>query len=431
MLRGHLMWSHEQQVGLASTEDGDDESITRAAASSAATYGATHVGRFVILDRIGAGGMGEVFAAYDEQLDRKVALKLVHSGSDWSPTSQARLLREARALARLAHPNVVAVFDSGIQDGRVFVAMEFVRGRTLHAWLGEAVRSWDEIVEVFIAAGQGLVAMHEIGLVHRDFKPSNVLIDERGRPRLIDFGLVGDLEQPEGTAVEPARRGPTGQLEGLTRAGAVLGTPQYMSPEQFEGSKVTAASDQFSFCLCLFEALYDSSPFVGDDGPRRALAVLEGKLVAPPADAEIVLASTGAAAFTLRSRWRASPRARRLIGFFFLVIATYTVQDFVGYLADRSLYHSVLGNVAFLTVLCFFAAPVVGPALRLCGALAAISTLLVVVDPSRFFAYFTAANLGAALIANFGSRRKWVASSLWPMESTDESSRASAARQPR
>jgi serine/threonine protein kinase len=460
------------------------------------------LGRFAILERIGAGAMGEVFAAYDEQLDRKVALKIVHPAAEACPTSQSRLLREARALARLSHPNVVTVFDSGLEDGRVFIAMEFVRGRTLRAWLSETHRSWEEILEVFIAAGRGLQAMHELGLVHRDFKPSNVLIDERGRPRLIDFGLVGGLvgglEGDEGDAPRSADGGAGelgAHLDRLTRTGTVMGTPRYMSPEQFQGRAVSAASDQFSFCVCLFEALYERAPFAGDSLDTLEAAVLDGRIEVPPTSEEIpaalgpvilqglqrdpgarwprmedllavlgtvladvesrlddpraqrnhrrtgavlaaltasilaivlllvgvgsiefsaanavatdfvVLATTGGAALALRMRWQANTRARRHVGFFFLVVTTYGVQDLVGYLVDRSLHDTMLCNTTFLTVICFFVAPLLGPALRLCCACAALFTVLLIVDHSHYFAYFIASNLSVALITSFALLR--------------------------
>src|SRR5499433_135851 len=152
----------------------------------------TNVGRFVILDHVGSGAMGEVFPAYDSELDRKVAIKLLHD--DAGPRSdelRPRLAREAKALAKLSHPNVVHVYDTGVHDGRTFVAMELVAGRTLRAWLAERPRGWREAVAVLSLAGRGLAAAHDARIVHRDFKPDNVLVGDDGRVRVADFGLAG------------------------------------------------------------------------------------------------------------------------------------------------------------------------------------------------------------------------------------------------
>src|SRR6476646_3750983 len=134
--------------------------------------------------------MGVVYGAYDPELDRKVALKLIRPGQAVKDTARARLLREAKAIARLQHPNVVAVHDAGMFEEQVFLAMEFVAGGTIKSWLAEKARSWREILDVFIAAGRGLAAAHAAGLVHRDFKPDNVLLDKEGRPRVVDFGIA-------------------------------------------------------------------------------------------------------------------------------------------------------------------------------------------------------------------------------------------------
>ncbi|MCA9716826.1 MAG: serine/threonine protein kinase, partial [Myxococcales bacterium] len=161
--------------------------VTRAPATEVAIGGV--VGRYVVLSRVGAGAMGLVYAAYDPDLDRKVALKLLkrRAGAD-ADAAQARLQREALALAKLNHPNVVSVHDVGVHAGQVFVAMEFVEGRTLRAWLADGPdggpRPWQEVVEVFTAAGRGLVAAHAQGLIHRDFKPDNVMLGDDGRVRV-------------------------------------------------------------------------------------------------------------------------------------------------------------------------------------------------------------------------------------------------------
>ncbi|PCC72371.1 Serine/threonine protein kinase [Nannocystis exedens] len=220
------------------------------------------IGRFQVLRVIGAGGMGVVYAARDPQLDRTVALKLLHPGQ-LGPLAQQRLLREAQAMARLQHPNVLAVFDAGVHAGQVWIAMEYEGGGTLGDWLKAAPRRWQEVVEVLAQAGRGLAAAHAAGLVHRDFKPANVLVGG-GRIRISDFGLarLGEdaLAEAERTVDEHA----AALAEPMTRTGAVLGTPAYMAPEQVMGLGATARSDQFAFCVVLFEALHGHRPYRGD-----------------------------------------------------------------------------------------------------------------------------------------------------------------------
>ena|GEM_PF-2258324 len=241
----------------------------------------TEIGRFSVVQRLGAGGMGQVFEAHDAELDRRVAVKVLHEHAVGSPTGKTRLLREAQAIAKLSHPNVVAVYDVGRHQGQVYIAMEFVRGQTLGAWLQESPRPWTEVVRIFTAIAEGLQAMHELGIVHRDLKPDNILIDRRGRPRIIDFGLARalgnttDAEEPADVQGEPLL-----EMQ-LTRTGALAGTPRYMSPEQFRRVALSPASDQFSFSVVLFEALYGQSPFVGGTVPARAASVLSGEILEP------------------------------------------------------------------------------------------------------------------------------------------------------
>ncbi len=246
------------------------------------------VGRYIILDRLGAGGMGVVYAAYDPELDRRVAIKLLlaaESASEES-TGQARLVREAQALARLSHPNVIAVYDVGTHEAGVFVAMELVDGQTLREWRKAVQRPWREVLEVFLAAGRGLAAAHAAGLVHRDFKPDNVLLGEDGRVRVLDFGLARQADGPSSTStpIPDARAAVAGETEAsgsvplltpsrvsvashLTQFGVVRGTPAYMAPEQFKGEASDTRSDQFSFCAALYEALYGVRPFGKSPGP--------------------------------------------------------------------------------------------------------------------------------------------------------------------
>ncbi|MBL8944091.1 MAG: serine/threonine protein kinase [Myxococcales bacterium] len=256
------------------------------------------IGRHTILSRLGAGGMGVVYAAYDPELDRKVALKLLHAdapGGD-SDDARRRLQREAQALARLSHPNVVAVHDVLEHDGRVVLAMEFVEGETLTAWRESAARSWRDILDVFVAAGRGLIAAHDRGLVHRDFKPDNVMITApamRGeqRVRVMDFGLARPAVEGANADVPPEvpeapvdmRRSPSALDSPLTRVGAFVGTPAYMAPEQLAGRDVGPAADQFAFCVALWEMLYGERPFRGDGLPALVRAITVGDRSAPPA----------------------------------------------------------------------------------------------------------------------------------------------------
>ncbi|QRK08439.1 tetratricopeptide repeat protein [Archangium violaceum] len=245
------------------------------------------VGRYVLLRRVGEGGMGVVFAAYDPDLAREVALKLLKPGAVADAEARGRLVREAQALARLSHPNVVIVHDVGQDDDTVFLAMELVRGRTLRHWLAEAPRPWREVLSRFLLAGQGLAAAHAVGLVHRDFKPDNVLLGDDGQVRVTDFGLARagptPLAPPEPWAGEdPARETPPPPRGGDTLTGVRLGTPAYMSPEQWRGLRADARSDQFSFCVALYEALFGQRPFAGDTVEERARALREGRVTPPP-----------------------------------------------------------------------------------------------------------------------------------------------------
>ena len=210
------------------------------------------VGRYIILERVGRGGMGVVFSAFDPQLDRRVAIKILLQGSR-GIDDETRLFREARALGRLAHPNVVVVHDVGVVGDRVFIAMEFVRGQTLRQWSAQQ-RSWRELVEVMLQAAEGLRAAHQAGIVHGDFKPSNVLVDEDGRTRVLDFGLA--RPSPESTQSDSLERTDEEEAE-------LAGTPAYMAPEQFAGGEVGPAADQYAWCVTLYELLVGSAPFEG------------------------------------------------------------------------------------------------------------------------------------------------------------------------
>jgi serine/threonine protein kinase/tetratricopeptide (TPR) repeat protein len=299
------------------------------------------VGRFILLEPLGEGAMGEIYAAYDEQLDRRVALKLVRHGSDLTARADGLLLREAQSLAKVSHPNVVQIYEAGTHNGRLFIAMELIHGQTLSSWLGEAARMprplrQREILRKFIAAGRGLEAAHAAGVAHRDFKPDNVLVGVDGRVRVVDFGLARALVEDPGAGAPAARerreplaavdditngqtvkvgpaRGAASQVRfatgettlphdpgssgipetgspdaqpaaderraltapssspprlkaasRLTETGTALGTPRFMAPEQIRGAVADQRSDQFSFCVSLYHALYGAFPFAGE-----------------------------------------------------------------------------------------------------------------------------------------------------------------------
>ena len=253
----------------------------------------TLVGRYVVLAKLGAGGMGVVYAAYDPELDRKVALKLLHPrlvDADPSTTGEARtrLVREAQALAKLNHPHIVAVHDVGEHEGAVWLAMEYVEGETLSAWLKQR-RTWREVLDVLTPAVRGLAAAHKAGLVHRDIKPDNLMLGADGRVRVMDLGLVRALgtDGPAAAPEAPTAAGPdlAALAAQVTRAGSVMGTPAYMSPEQFRGETVDARTDVFSLCVTLWEALMGERPFAGATLIELAANVLSGRVQPVPRDA--------------------------------------------------------------------------------------------------------------------------------------------------
>ncbi len=240
------------------------------------------VGRYALGRQLGSGGMGVVYEAHDPELHRRVAVKLLHGGLRGDAAAyRAHLMREARAMAQLAHPNVVMVHDVGQIGDRVFVAMELVEGPTLREWLATRPEP-DAIVDAFAQAGAGLLAAHAIGLVHRDFKPDNVLVahdrTETARPRVrvTDFGLARPLDLPATDGPSPVAAALDVSLA-PTRSGAVVGTPAYMSPEQLRGDPADARSDQFSFCVALYEAFHGRRPFAGTSFAELASNVLSGR----------------------------------------------------------------------------------------------------------------------------------------------------------
>ena len=260
--------------------------------------------RFTVLERIGSGHMGEVYAAYDDRLDRKCAIKLVRGTFHDASQAYERMMREAQTLARLSHPNVVQVYDAGNFEGQVYIAMEFIRGRTITRWLDSVSalpprERIPRIMRQFIAAGRGLEAAHNADLVHRDFKPDNVMVGDDGRVRVVDFGLArprimsadspmssgrdmgagGDVSAPNtdlaDTVTIPRGTSATGLdlSPRLTATGALVGTPAYMAPEVLRGGAADQRSDQFSYCVALYEALYQEPPF-----PRNNITALKAAI---------------------------------------------------------------------------------------------------------------------------------------------------------
>jgi tetratricopeptide (TPR) repeat protein len=304
-----------ESVEGAGTAHGDDEDREGESPKATALQRGTSIGRYVVLERIGAGNMGVVYRAYDPELDRRVALKLVVVRGSFKRRAaevKARLMREAQALARVGHPNVIQVYDVGTVDEAVaagltattlpprgaaapastgkravFLAMEYVDGLTLRKWTRAKDRHWREIVDVFRQAARGLWAAHRADVIHRDFKPDNVMIGHDGRVRVLDFGLARAAAATDSAGIEEAelaaRRVPSFDEE-LTQHGAIIGTPAYMAPEQHVAGGATAASDQFAFCVALWEALYGSRPFAGDTHAAIAFAIVHGKVRTPPSD---------------------------------------------------------------------------------------------------------------------------------------------------
>ncbi|MEX1362105.1 MAG: FG-GAP-like repeat-containing protein, partial [Nannocystaceae bacterium] len=279
--------------------------------------------RYLLLRPLGSGGTGVVYDGYDPELARRVAVKVLRSGRRTQESvkrARARFLREAQSIARLSHPNVIAVYDVGtytaeqlapgtraglqrgsVEDEGVFIVMELVEGHDVGQWLDRGRRSWREVVDVFIDAGQGLAAAHRAGIVHRDFKPGNVLVGDDGRVKVVDFGLAltyGGTESRSvsanpSTVVPPvASLVPGGEhvgpaLDKLTRTGTLLGTPAYMAPEQHGGDPADQEADQFAFCASLFRALYGRYAFEGQQLDVLYSNKLAGRIQAPPESSRV------------------------------------------------------------------------------------------------------------------------------------------------
>ncbi|WNG24360.1 tetratricopeptide repeat protein [Cystobacter fuscus] len=263
------------------TEGAEDEAVVAPASGVEPLERGVRFGRYTLLDVLGRGGMGVVYAAHDSVLERKVALKVLRGelaariGVD---LASARLVREARIAARLSHPNVVTIYDVSSHDGQIFIAMEYVDGRPLSTWLDEGSHPAEAILERFVQAGRGLAAAHAVGLVHRDFKPANVLVGLDGRVRVTDFGLAG------WTSEDASGEGPAGGCSSssrVSRAGGLLGTPLYMAPEQHRGERAGPLADQFSFGVALHEALYRRGAFEGNSLEELAASKARGPAEPP------------------------------------------------------------------------------------------------------------------------------------------------------
>jgi len=240
------------------------------------------MGRYELTSFVGAGGMGMVFAARDPELDRMVAVKILPSRNVAGSEGETRLRREGQTMARFAHPNVIRVYDVGVANGHPFVAMELIAGGTLGQWLAKQPRATSAILAMFAQAGRGLAAAHDAGLVHRDFKPSNVLVDDDGRVLVTDFGLARPVI---GGAAGTFASVPAASPAAVTNPGQLAGTPAYMAPEQHAGDTIDARADQFSFCVALWRALYGKAPYAGATIEELAAATSRGVLTPPPGPA--------------------------------------------------------------------------------------------------------------------------------------------------
>ncbi len=278
------------------------------------------IDRYEIRRILGQGGMGIVYEAYDPDLDRSLALKVLKTGLFRSPDQAeltARLLREARAMAKLTHPQVVTVYDVGTFDGEPFLAMELVRGGTLRTWASSSPRGRQEILDAYLKAGAGLAAAHDAGLVHRDFKPDNVLVGEDGRVLVTDFGLAR-IARPNGVGLAPPpvsrseAHVAVSSREPLTHTGMVLGTPAYAAPEQL-GREGDARADIFAFSVSLYEALYGERPFAGATFGELRANMLLGRVADAPAGSGVPAHVRHALLSGMQAQPEARPPSMRLL----------------------------------------------------------------------------------------------------------------------
>jgi tetratricopeptide (TPR) repeat protein/tRNA A-37 threonylcarbamoyl transferase component Bud32 len=334
---------------LAQTETGQTVAGNRVSLSRhVAIARGDAIDRYEVRDEIGAGGVGVVLEAFDPDLERRVAIKLLQVRRTTDPESaRAMLLREGQAIAQLSHPNVVSVFDVGDHGDEMFIAMEYVAGDSLKQWMSGGAKHWRDVVPLFLQAGRGLSAAHAADIVHRDFKPSNVLIGDDGRVRVLDFGLARVFDD-----------GDTAELDGgerilsqtLTVSGSIAGTPAYMSPEQYAGEVPDARSDMFSFCVALYEALAGRRPFAGNDVAELSANVLGGKMRGWPAGNEtprwlrtvverglaVDPADRHASMGDLLDELARDPaRTKRMIAVAALVVVAFAAVIYLGLVRDR------------------------------------------------------------------------------------------------
>ncbi|HEY1548313.1 MAG TPA: serine/threonine-protein kinase [Kofleriaceae bacterium] len=277
------------ELGRTELGESAQAELARAATSPPSDIRGEAIGRFIVLETLGSGGMGVVYAAYDPNLDRKVALKLLSTPVAGSEEARIRMLREAQAMARIDHPNVLRVYEAGQLGDQIYIAMEFAPGGTLRKW-ATVPRSQSEIMTAYMQAGRGLAAAHAASLVHRDFKPDNVMLLDDGHVRVSDFGLVGmigDAPAPAPSTMDAPITETTPLSQDLTRTGALMGTPSYMAPEQFRGQQAGPAADQFAFCVALYAALTKQRPFDGATFAELCANVVAGQLRPIPREAHV------------------------------------------------------------------------------------------------------------------------------------------------
>ena len=235
------------------------------------------IGRFEIRALAGAGGNALIYSAWDESNQRRVAIKLLRHDRCFRPDSQARFLREARTMARLDHPNILRIYEVGTHEGQVFLALEYVEGRTFREWLDDERPPPDEILRNYLAAGRALEAAHAAGVMHRDFKPENVLLGRDDRVRVLDFGLARSTSETDSYQTmenqTPGLRDALAEGPELLATFGISGTPAYKSLEQHFGRPTDPRTDQFAYCVALWEAIYGARPFAGRTAGEIAHAI--------------------------------------------------------------------------------------------------------------------------------------------------------------
>jgi serine/threonine protein kinase len=240
-----------------------------------------HIGRFKVRAEVGHGGNAVIYSAWDADGDRPVAIKLLRDDRSNRPDTQARFLREAKLLARLDHPNIVRIYEVGTHEGRAFLALEYIEGRSLREWLAAESPPIATVIARFVEAGRGLQAAHEAGLMHRDFKPDNVVIGDDGRVRVVDFGLARSTSGTDNfktiESQTPGLRDALAEGPDLLATIGLSGTPAYMSLEQHFGRRSDPRADQFSFCVALWEALFGERPYLGRTAGQIARAIEDGQ----------------------------------------------------------------------------------------------------------------------------------------------------------